>query len=59
MEEIANLLEVLDTEETQDVTIRVIPLQNVSAEDLVKEIGPLYQKMGGAIGQGPNRDHRQ
>ena len=46
MEEIADLLEVLDTEETQDVTIRVIPLQNVSAEDLVKEIGPLYQKMG-------------
>ena len=31
MEEIADLLEVLDTEETQDVTIRVIPLQNVSA----------------------------
>ena len=46
LEEIRALLEVLDTEKTQDVTIRVIPLHNVSAEDLVKEVGPLYQRMG-------------
>lgn len=51
MEEIEALLEVLDTEKTKDVTIRVIPLQNVSAEDLVKEIGPLYQRMGSQSAQ--------
>ena len=31
-------LEVLDVEQTEDVTLRVLPLQNVSAEDLVKEM---------------------
>jgi type II secretory pathway component GspD/PulD (secretin) len=45
--EVQKLLELLDTEKPQDVGLRVIPLKNVSAEDLVKEIGPLYQKMTG------------
>jgi len=45
--EIQRLIEVLDTEKPQDVSIRVLPLKNVSAEDLVKDIGPLYQKMSG------------
>ncbi len=45
--EIQRLIEVLDTEKPQDVSIRVLPLKNVNAEDLVKDIGPLYQKMSG------------
>jgi type II secretion system protein D len=39
-----DLIAALDNEQAQDVTVRVIPLKNVSATDLVKEIGPLYQK---------------
>jgi type II secretion system protein D len=39
------LISVLDSDKPQDVSVRVIPLKNVSALDLVKEVGPLYQKM--------------
>ncbi len=38
------LIAALDNEQAQDVTVRVIPLKNISATDLMKEIGPLYQK---------------
>ena len=47
MAEIRQLIETLDTEKPRDVSIRVIGLRNVVAEDLVKEIGPMFQKMGG------------
>lgn len=47
MQEVRELLEILDVEKTKDVTVRVLPLQNVSAEDLVREISPLFQKMSG------------
>src|SRR6185503_17281394 len=50
MQEIRELLATLDVEREEDVTMRVIPLQNVSAEDLVKEISPLYQRV---TGKGP------
>ena len=37
---------VLDTKTSQsDVLVRVIPLKNVNAEDLVKDVVPLYQKL--------------
>jgi len=45
--EVQKLIQLLDTEKPQDVSVRVIPLKNVSAEDLVKEIAPLYQKISG------------
>lgn len=45
--EIKRLIDLLDTEKPQDVSIRVLPMKNVSAEDLVKDIGPLYTKMSG------------
>ena len=45
--EIENLIEALDTDKPQGVAIRVIPLKNVNAQELVKEIAPLYQKMSG------------
>jgi type II secretion system protein D len=41
------LIAALDTDKPEDVTVRVIPLKHVSAADLMKEIGPLYQKAGG------------
>jgi type II secretion system protein D len=47
LEEIKRLLETLDTDKPQDVRIRVLPLKNVSAEDLVREMSPLLQKMTG------------
>ncbi len=45
--EIKRLIDLLDTEKPQDVSIRVLPLKNVSAEDLVRDLGPLYVKMSG------------
>jgi len=41
------LITALDTGKPEDVTVRVIPLKNVSAADLTKEIGPLYEKKNG------------
>lgn len=43
--EIKRLIDLLDTEKSEDVAVRVITLKNVSAEDLVKEVAPLYQKI--------------
>src|SRR5262249_40980125 len=45
--DVEKLIGILDVEKPEDVGVRVIPLKNVSAEDLVKEISPLYQKLGG------------
>jgi type II secretion system protein D len=45
--EFERLLLVLDAEKTADVTVRVLPLKNIQAVDLVKDIGPLYQRAGG------------
>ena len=44
---VGELIRALDTDKPEDVTVRVINLKNVSASDLVKEIGPLYQKKNG------------
>ena len=38
------LIAALDNEKAEDVTVRVISLKVVSAADLMREIGPLYQK---------------
>ncbi len=46
----ADLIAALDTDTPGDRIIRVIPLTHVSAQDLVKEVGPLYQKMGAKAG---------
>ena len=35
----------LDTEKPQDVSVRLVSLKNLSAAELVKALGPLYQKM--------------
>jgi general secretion pathway protein D len=44
---ITDLVKVLDTDKPGDVSVRVIPLKNVNAQELVREIQPLYQKMSG------------
>lgn len=41
----AEIIKVLDTDKPGDVAVRVIPLKNVNAQDLVKDVGPLYQKL--------------
>lgn len=47
MPEVKRLVELLDTEKPQDVAIRVLPLKNVNAEDIVRDLAPLYTKMSG------------
>lgn len=42
-----DLIKALDTDQLGDRIVRVIPLEHVGAPDLAKELGPLYQKMGG------------
>jgi general secretion pathway protein D len=44
---VGELIAALDTDKPEDMTVRVIPLKHVSAADLTKEIGPLYQKQNG------------
>ena len=45
--EVQRLVEILDTDQPEDVTVRSIPLKNVAATDLVKELSQIYQKMSG------------
>ena len=49
--EVQRLIKLLDTDKPADVAARVLPLKNVNAVDLVKDIGPLYQKMSGKSGK--------
>ncbi|MDB6110100.1 MAG: gspD, partial [Pedosphaera sp.] len=42
---VGELVIVLDTDKPQDMAVRMITLKNVNAQDLAKEIGPLYQKL--------------
>jgi type II secretion system protein D len=44
---VGELIEALDKDKPEDIAVRVLALKNVSALALAKEIGPLYQKMGG------------
>jgi general secretion pathway protein D len=41
------LIEALDTDRAEDVTVRVLTLKHIGAQDLAKEITPIYQKRGG------------
>jgi general secretion pathway protein D len=44
---VGNLIKSLDTDKRGDQSVRVIALKHVSAQDLVREIAPLYQKLSG------------
>ncbi len=41
------LIAALDTDKPVDLAVRVLPLKHVNAQDLVKDVGPLYQKVSG------------
>ncbi len=41
----SEIIHALDTDKPGDVMVRVIALKNVDAADLVKDVGPLYQKI--------------
>lgn len=41
-----DLIQALDTDRAGDRTVRVIQIRHVSAQDLSKELTPLYQKLG-------------
>jgi type II secretion system protein D len=43
----SELIEALDTDKPDDVAVRVLPLRNVGAIQVAREIAPLYQKLGG------------
>jgi len=45
--ELKRLIDLLDTQKPADLSVRVLQLKNVTAEDLAREIGPLYQKISG------------
>jgi len=45
--EVERLVEILDVEKPEDVCVRIIPLKNVTAVDLVKEVAPIYQRLAG------------
>jgi type II secretion system protein D len=42
---VRKLVDLLDTDKPGDLTVRVLPLKNVQASDLVKEVQPIYQKL--------------
>ena len=49
---VGDLIDALDRQHPQDVAVRVIALQHITADVLAKEIEPLYEKM---TGRDPNK----
>jgi type II secretion system protein D len=47
---VGDLVDALDSEHPEDVAVRIIPLKNIAAEQLAREIEPLYEKMNGKSG---------
>lgn len=47
---VGDLIKALDSQHPQDVAVRVIPLKHIAADELSKEIAPLYEKMTGQSG---------
>jgi type II secretion system protein D len=46
------LIDALDTDRPEDVAVRIIPLKHIAADQLAKEMAPLYQKLTGKSGSG-------
>ncbi|MDB6028514.1 MAG: hypothetical protein JWM68_4737 [Verrucomicrobiales bacterium] len=42
-----SLINALDADNPEDLSVRMLPLKHVTAAELAKEIGPIYQKMAG------------
>lgn len=47
---VGELIAALDNGRPEDVAVRVIPLKHISADQLAKEMGSLYEKMSGRPG---------
>lgn len=47
---VGELIEALDNERPEDVAVRSIPLKHIAADQLAKEMGPLYEKISGKPG---------
>lgn len=47
---VGDLIDALDSDHPQDVAVRVISLKHIAADELAKEIEPLYEKMNGKTG---------
>jgi len=47
---VGDLIDALDSDHPQDVAVRVIPLKHIAADQLAREIAPLYEKMTGKAG---------
>ena len=47
---VGDLIDALDSDHPQDVAVRVIPLKHIAADQLAREIAPLYEKMTGKGG---------
>lgn len=47
---VGDLIDALDNDHSQDVAVRIIPLRHIAADELAKEMGPIYEKMGGKAG---------
>jgi general secretion pathway protein D len=43
---VGDLIDALDNDHPKDVAVRIIPLKNIAADQLAKEIGPLFDKLG-------------
>ncbi len=46
----SDLIDALDNSRPEDVAVRIIPLKHIAADQLAKEMDPLYQKIGGKSG---------
>src|SRR5262249_19504905 len=42
---VGELIAALDSDKPEDMAVRVVPLKHIAAQDLAKELAPLYQKM--------------
>ena len=47
---VGDLIDALDSDHPQDVAVRVIPLKHIAADELAKEVEPLYERMTGKAG---------
>lgn len=49
----SDLIDALDNSRPEDVAVRIIGLKHIAADQLAKEMDPLYQKIGGKSGGKP------
>ncbi|MGC9940729.1 MAG: secretin N-terminal domain-containing protein [Verrucomicrobiota bacterium] len=47
---VGDLIDALDNDHSEDVAVRIIPLKHIAADELAKEMAPIYEKMGGKAG---------